>query len=146
MMGIAEALHPSYAAILKVLGNSRINIHIFSFSSSSKSIFKPFNLGAHHQHRIKTTGRRIAQRRDVLLSRRHNTALFVSANTCGGTAKIIILAQPYFNKNQRIAVSHDEIDFAKPRPKIAFNQTKTVRNQISFRSAFSIIANLFFAE
>jgi hypothetical protein len=75
-----------------------------------------------------------------------DAALFVFTDAGGCATEILIPAQAYFHKHQRVAVLHDEVNFAEAGTVVALHQLQTVLDQISFRCALGRITALAFAE
>lgn len=58
-----------------------------------------------------------------------NPRLLGPTDTGRGTAKPVGGPKPYLGENQFIAVLNDEVDFANPRPGIAFDDPATLLEQ-----------------
>ncbi len=84
--------------------------------SPAKRISYPLDsvvFAAMEQHRVKTAGRGVAQRREIVLRRANEPALLRGANARGRPAEIASASQPYLNEDQHSAIAHDQVYFAE---------------------------------
>jgi len=68
--------------------------------------------------------------------------LLGSSNARGRTAKTRTRALPHFNEYQRLAMSHDEIDFSLPAAEILFNEVQSLFCQVVQCEIFGLLAGL----
>ncbi len=84
--------------------------------SPAKRISYPLDsvvFAAMEQYSVKTAGRSVAQRREIVLCRANQPALLRSANARGRPTEIASGSQPYLNKDQRSAIAHDQVYLAE---------------------------------
>lgn len=71
--------------------------------------------------------------------------LFALVDTRGGTAKILTAALAYFNKNQRVLILQNKINFPAAAAIVARNKRQAVLLQVVQRNIFRLRANRYFA-
>src|SRR5690606_20300201 len=87
-------------------------------SFSVESIFNPDGrvvVGAHRNY-IKAAWLvgALREARQVMPGRQHQASLLALVNGCQRAAEIVLGAVAHLDKHQRVAMLHDQVDFAKP--------------------------------
>ena len=68
--------------------------------------------------------------------------LLYRRNTGGRTTKLPVAALSDLDKDQRVGITHDEINLAATTPKVSFDQNQPLRLQIGQRAIFGESAGL----
>ena len=100
-------------------------------------IFDPLGRGVTRKgHHIKAARRQRFKGSQILARGGCQFLLLGRGNAGCRTSKVTARAQAYFDKNPRVAILHDEIDFTKAAAPVARNTRQTLRREKAFGALF----------
>lgn len=123
---------------------SECSDHRRGLSLILECILDPFNACAilcRHEHHIEPARTRMFSR-EIVPRCMQDAALLVVVDAGTRTAKVLAVANTYFNKDERHTIVRDEIDFASAAAEIPFDDAKFVRFEESRRERLARSASL----
>jgi hypothetical protein len=98
----------------------------------------PLEIITVNSYQIKTAGWRLGKPEQIKGGSTPQSLLLNRANTGCGAAKMLVFAGTDFNKDQRLFIAHNQVNFTRTAAKIFFDQRQTLLLKENQCACFSI--------